>query len=365
MNHVVGFAPGRANIIGEHVDYNDGWVLPFAVDQYTRVRLQESPDQNHRVVSSSFGEELFPTGTLRPSHSWADYVKGVVHVLQQRFSIELPPLLLTVSSDVPIGAGLSSSAAIEVATLFAIESFFDLLLEPKERFLLCQKAENDFVGVRCGVMDQFISVFGKEGFAIFLDTQSMEYEAIPMTMEDGQWWILNTRVQHALGSGEYNTRRVQCEEILHILKKNSFRDIALEDLKRNQLGDLLYRRAKHVVSEMTRTVHCRKALEERDWSTVGTLLYTTHESLQNDFEVSCEELDYIVQYLRDRGVQGARMMGGGFGGSVIALIQESLAPSIVPSLEREYKGKFEIDMMSFPVSPAQGAYIQKKGSRDV
>ncbi len=362
MKHVVGVAPGRANIIGEHVDYNDGWVLPFAVDQYTQVSLKESPDRNHRVISSSFGEEFFPTGNLTPSHSWSDYVKGIVHVLQQRFSIIFPPLCLTVSSDVPIGAGLSSSAAIEVATLIAIESFFDLAFEPKERFLLCQKAENEFVGVRCGVMDQFISVFGKEGNALFLDTQSMEYDAIPVTMADGRWWILNTRVQHALGSGEYNARRAQCEEILYLLKKKSFREVALEDLKRDRLGDLLYRRARHVVSEMARTVHCRKALVERDWSTVGTLLYSTHESLQNDYEVSCDELDFIVQYLRDRGVQGARMMGGGFGGSVIALIQDSLVRSVIPSLEHDYQGKFEIDMMSFPVSPARGAYIQEKGS---
>lgn len=361
MRQVIVSAPGRANIIGEHVDYNQGWIIPFAVDRYTKVTLTPSHDKMHRIISPSFGEDVFPVGDMTPSRAWSDYVKGVIQVLQQHTAMRFPPLSFTVESDVPVGAGLSSSAAIEVATLIAIEAFFELPLNNEQRYLLAQQAENEFVGVRCGIMDQFISVMGRKDYAVCLDTQSMQYEYLPIRMDEYQWWILNTNVKHSLGSGEYNIRRAQCEQAVRALRRSGFRDIQMNDLDRDILGELLFKRARHVVSEMTRTLQCKEALIDREWIRVGQLLYETHESLQNDYEVSCDELDYVVMFLRNRGVCGARMMGGGFGGSVITLIQAGHDEGILPALSKDYHQHFGIELEAWPVSPSQGAKVIVEG----
>lgn len=361
MKQVIAHAPGRANIIGEHVDYNQGWIIPFAVDRYTQVTLTHSEDKEHHIISRDFGEETFPVGDMIPSHAWSDYVKGMIQILQQHTSMHFPPLSFKVKSDVPVGAGLSSSAAIEVATLIAIEAFFELPLSIEQRYFLAQQAENQFVGVRCGIMDQFISVMGKKDHAVFLDTHNMQYVYLPLRMDEYQWWIINTNVKHSLGSGEYNIRRAQCEQAVRALKPSGFRDIQMEDLDRNILDDLLLKRARHVVSEMRRTLQCKEALISRDWIRVGQLLYETHESLQNDYEVSCDELDYVVAFMRNRGVCGARMMGGGFGGSVIALIQSGRGEEIVPVLAKDYHRHFGIELDACSVIPSQGAEIVEGG----
>jgi len=360
QNTVVARAPGRANIIGEHVDYNDGFILPFAIDRYTSVRIQPSEDGFFHLSSTGYGEESFSPGILQHQGDWQDYVKAVVNVLQQQLQSDLPPLRIHVSSDVPAGAGLSSSAAIEVATMMACKEFFGLNLSAEQVYLWCQKAENEFVGVRCGIMDQFISVMARKNHAVFLDTMNMEYEYVPI---QAKFLVVNTGVSHALGSGEYNVRRNQCEEALAVLGKTSFRQLTLSMLQeqRDKLETTIFRRARHVISENARVLQCKQALQENNLILAGELMTRTHQSLKEDYETSCEEADFLVDHLlQNPAIAGARIMGGGFGGSVIALVLQEIPPIFLQELSRKYSDRFQVEPQFYPVEPSEGATVARE-----
>lgn len=356
-----GIAPGRANIIGEHVDYNDGYILPFAIDKVTEVNVENSSDGLIHIISEGYGEECFAPEELKKTDKWTDYIKGVICVLSENTGMKIEALTYRVISNVPIGAGLSSSAAVEVATAEALNGFYRLNMSESEIYTFAQKAENEFVGMKCGIMDQFISVTGRENNAVFLDIMSMKYEYVPVDEDKFKFIIVNSNVKHSLGDSEYNKRREECEEALEALGKKSFRELFPEELEesRNLLTYEQYKRARHVVEENRRVLDCRVALEKADVVKVGMLLNLTHESLRDFYEVSCEEIDYIVE--RFKGfpqVLGGRIMGGGFGGSAIILCTGYDFLDRIKELEEEYKNRFGVEFDIYRVKPSKGAYFE-------
>jgi len=353
-----GYAPGRVNIIGEHVDYNDGYIFPFAIERKTTVHIKNATDSTFLIRSEGFGSLRIDPENIEQQGNWADYVKGVFWVLKRHGRFPLSPITLDISSDVPIGAGLSSSASIEVATLAALNGFFNLSLDEKTVIDYANEAENAFVGVQCGIMDQFASVMGKEGHAIFMDTQSGDFEYVPIDLGEKTFIIINSKVSHALGSGEYNLRRSECALCLKSLHRNSFRDLSVDELyeKRALLSPEAYNRGLHVLTEIERALLCKNALIEKDWPRVGRLLAQSHESLRDNYNVSCEEIEYLIEQVsRFPSVLGARIMGGGFGGSLIALAESEAIPSLLSELEEGYFRRYRIRLEGYPVKPSEGA----------
>src|SRR5687768_1310388 len=323
-------APGRVNLIGEHTDYNDGFVMPAALNFSTWATVAPRDDRKVSVFSENFAEQLEfdldDSGAAADGH-WSDYVRGVAFMLE-RAGHHLRGATLSIRSEVPIGSGLSSSAAIEVATARALLENSGLNLDPVELAKLCQRAENEFVGMRCGIMDQFISCCGQKGKALLLDCRSLSYELLPLP-EDARLVICNTMVRHELATGEYNARRAECEAgVSHFAgirpEVRALRDVTEADLDRygKDLPEVIRRRCRHVITENARVLEAGAALEKGDLNSFGQLMNKSHESLRDDFEVSCAELDLMVELARPlAGVYGARMTGGGFGGCTIYLVK--------------------------------------------
>ena len=322
-------APGRVNLIGEHTDYNEGYVMPAAIDFSCWVAIGVRDDHKLVVYSENFGETAearLDDDHLQRSGKWSDYPIGVATILQQA-GYQLRGANLYIKGEVPLGAGLSSSAAIEVATAFALLESSGHAIDRVRTALLCQRAENEFVGARCGIMDQFIAGHGRAAHALMLDCRSLQYRLLPLP-ESVHLVICNTMVKHELASGEYNKRRSECEEaarrIAEVLPQvKALRDVTPQQLEehRSRLSPVVYKRAKHVVSEDDRVLAAASALEKGDINHFGKLMYESHRSLRDDYEVSCKELDLMVEIAsRQRGVYGARMTGGGFGGCTINLV---------------------------------------------
>lgn len=347
-------APGRINIIGEHTDYNDGYVLPFAVNKFVFCAIRKNHSEKVRIFSNLFKEiDEFDINDLenKSDKFWVNYPKGVLWVLKTH-GYEFGGMDIFLDSNLPVGAGLSSSAAIEMAVLNAVSTINGIEIDRRTMAKIGQKAENEFVGVRCGIMDQFTSAFGKKNQAIFLDTLNLEYKYVPLNLEKYRFLVINTNVKHSLASGEYNLRRAQCEEVLKLTKKKSFRDLKLEDLR--DLPKILKNRATHVLLENERVLKSVKALEDGDIEELGILLYQSHESLRDLYEVSCEELDFVVDFLKDKDVIGARMVGGGFGGAVLALVGED-EEDLKKELSMSFKERFLIDLSFENVDSEDGA----------
>jgi len=323
-------APGRVNLIGEHTDYNDGFVMPAAIEFSTFVAAAPRPDRKLSIYSENFSESReFPLddpGAHGEKH-WSDYVRGVAFALE-RTGHKVCGADLYIRGEVPIGSGLSSSAAIEVSTALALLAVSGIELDRKQIALLGQRAENEFVGMRCGIMDQFISCHGKANHALMLDCRSLDYRLLPLP-ENARLVICNTMVHHALAGGEYNKRRADCEAgVKHLAQFlpgiKALRDVTLPQLEQygNGLPEVVYRRCRHVVSEDGRMEQAAAALNGGHLDTFGELMYASHASLRIDYAVSCEELDIMVDLAsRVKGVYGARMTGGGFGGCTINLVQ--------------------------------------------
>ncbi|MDG2308412.1 MAG: galactokinase [Candidatus Binatia bacterium] len=359
-------APGRVNLIGEHTDYNEGWVLPVAIGLGTRVAFGPASGGGLTVVSTAFPDESveIPLGVApaRRNH-WSDYVHGVLRELEAA-SVTVPPAALLVDSDVPLGAGLSSSASLEVATAWALLALADHGMAPTEVALLCQRAENDFVGTRCGIMDMFISCLGREGQALLLDCRSREvsYVGIPDSTEIV---IVNSGVRHSLAAGEYNRRRAQCESAVATLARanpaiGSLRDVAAGDLDRvdSLLGGVERRRARHVVTENARVQGFVTALLAGDLTTAGGLLDESHRSLRDDYEVSCPELDSLVDLAHRRpALLGARMTGGGFGGCTVNLVRAGQGRLFLDGLTSDYREQTGRALEGWITRPAPGAYV--------
>jgi galactokinase len=363
--HIVA-APGRVNLIGEHIDYNDGFVLPMAIERYVVIAAdteENSATPVAKLFSADMNESVsIPLDTpLQPGfQSWSAYIAGVIAGFQKR-NIKIPSFNAVISSNLPLGAGLSSSAALEVAMATLLEAITGHTLEPAEKALLCQKAEHEFAGVPCGIMDQFSSVFGKQNELILLDCQSQKIEAIPFITDDVTILITNTNTHHELADGEYATRRSQCDSALEKLNQTSWREIKMEDLEntRAKLTEIEYRRAHHIITEIERTTQAAKAFAINDWTQVGKLMNASHRSLRNDFQVSCKELDILVELALEMSdsVYGSRMTGAGFGGSTVTLMKTDHAETVQNTLNEKYQEQTGLTPQSFITRPAQGAHI--------
>jgi len=360
-------APGRVNLIGEHIDYCDGFVMPFAIDRYIVIAGCANGTSQARVTDNAFPETTIldltqPQEEGQPK--WSNYIRGVIRGFQDR-GHHIPGFDAFILSSVPGGAGLSSSAALECATATFLEGLLDTRLETREKALLCQKAEHDFAHVPCGIMDQFASAFGKANRLVLIDCRSGEPELVPFENPDLTVLVSNTMVHHELSDGGYAVRRKHTEDGLAILGKASWRDVTAADVQANwdKLGDPVNRRSRHVVGEIARTIAAAAALARNDFETLGPLMAASHDSLRDDFEVSCKELDILVEIARkigrNGGVIGARMTGGGFGGSTVTLCESRKASEIAATLAAEYEKATGITPQIFASRPSQGAHLVK------
>ncbi|HZL79641.1 MAG TPA: galactokinase, partial [Candidatus Limnocylindrales bacterium] len=304
------------------------------------------------------------TPVTKGQPKWSNYIRGVLAGFQNR-GVKIPALDIVLSSTVPLGGGLSSSAALEVCTATLIEAATGKPIDPVEKALLAQKAEHDFAGVPCGIMDQFISVMGKENNLLLLDCRTRKTELVPMNDPSVALLIVNTNVKHELGSGEYARRRAECEAAAKILGVASLRDATADQLERakGRMSEVVYRRARHVIGEIERTVHAAEGIRASNWPGVGNLMYASHASLRDDYEVSCKELDVVVEIAENigykGGVYGCRMTGGGFGGCTVALVKADAVDAITKKIAADYKIKTGIDATIFSSRPASGATIIK------
>ena len=357
-------APGRVNLIGEHTDYNDGFVMPSAIGFYTWIAASPRSDKILRVRSEEFHETLdLSLHDLAgpPRRHWSDFVRGVAAVLLDR-DYDVKGANLIIEGQVPIGAGLSSSASLEVATAFALLSASQRDADPLELAKLCQRAEHEFVGTRCGIMDQFIAVFGQVNHALMLDCRSLQAKALAIP-HDVRLVICNSMVKHDLASGEYNRRRADCEAGVSILKKSLPHVIALRDvtpaqleIHRGELPEIVYRRCRHVTTENQRVLDAGGALRSGNLEQFGRLMYDSHRSLRDDYEVSCRELDLLVDIASQcEGVHGSRMTGGGFGGCTITLVGSREVKGFQEELSNRYKEATAITPAIYVCSAAQGA----------
>lgn len=362
---VTAAAPGRVNLIGEHIDYCDGFVLPFAIDRYIVMAAALNGTNEARVATALGGEPaILPLNVPQEisAPKWANYLRGVFQGFQQR-GHHLPGFDAYILSSVPGGAGLSSSAALECCVATLLEGLVDTVLDTKEKALLCQKAEHDFAGVPCGIMDQFASAFGKPNRLILIDCKTGEPELVPFENPDLTVLIANTMVHHELSDGGYAARRKNTEDGLAVIGKASWRDATLADVEANwdALGDPVNRRSRHVVGEIARTIAAAEALAKNDFEALGPLMAASHDSLRDDFEVSCQELDLMVDIARaigrSGGVIGARMTGGGFGGSTVTLCESSKAREIAATLSSKYHEATGITPQIFASRPSLGAHL--------
>lgn len=338
-------APGRVNLIGEHTDYNEGFVMPAAINFHTWVAIAGRDDRTLNVFSDKYPEPV--TFDLDrpapPQHAWSDYVFGVAAKLEAG-GFRLRGADLLIHGDVPVGAGLSSSASLEVATGLALLTASGHTVDRKRLAQLCQAAENDFVGMRCGIMDQFVSAHAEANRALLLDCRSLEYHLLPL-IPDTRLVICNSMVHHSLAGSEYNTRRAQCEEGVKIVQSRypqvrALRDVTIDMLQTviEQLPEVVLRRCRHVVSENQRVEEAGNALRGQNAYHFGRLMWASHRSLKDDFEVSCKELDVLVEVaMATNGVYGARMTGGGFGGCTVNLVAASAVDAFREAVSSDYK----------------------------
>jgi galactokinase len=359
-------SPGRVNIIGEHTDYNNGFVLPAAIDKAIYVAIAKSKEDTISLYSEEFQQEhgVEVNKVERSEKQWPNYILGVVDQLIKR-GYNIPGFNLSIDGDVPIGAGLSSSAAVECATAFALNELFQLKIPKSELILIAQKAEHEFAGVMCGIMDQFASMFGKKDHVIRLDCQTLEYEYEPLQLGGYKVLLLNTNVEHSLASTEYNTRRKECAEGVELVKKhypevNSLRNVTMDMLNEcvKDKNDVVYKRCKYVVEEIERLLSACEALKAGNVKVLGEKMFATHDGLSNEYEVSCKELDFLVDQVRNNpAVLGARMMGGGFGGCTINLVKEEAIPELIDTVSKSYQEAMGRTLTAYVVQIEDGTSI--------
>ena len=370
MNEVktlVAKAPGRINIIGEHLDYNDGHVLPASIQLTTqfRFRINGTPSTvnfDAKNVNETYSFNLNDYAPI--DGNWQNYVMGVVNELQ-KLGGQITGFDASFEGTVPIGSGMSSSAALECSLATGLNALFDLGFSKKQIINACINAEHNFVGIKCGVMDQFASMMGKQGQAMLLDCMTLEYEYVPLEMDEHHFLLLNTNVTHELSSSEYNKRRQQCEDGLafikeHFLEVKSFRDVKL-DMVTSLIGKMNavnYNRCHHVVMEEQRVMEAVQVLQANDLSRLGELMYDSHDSLSQLYEVSCPELDFLVDQTRsDKAILGSRMMGGGFGGCTINMVQKEQTEAIIKRISEAYRKQLGKELTAYVVETGPGAHV--------
>jgi galactokinase len=356
-------APGRVNLIGEHTDYNEGFVFPIAIDRETFVAARSRPDHTVRSYTAQFDQEdSFEIDRIErsPDKPWANYVRGVVKGILAR-DLPITGADLLISSDVPLGSGLSSSASLEVAVGYAIQLLNNINLLGEELALLAQGAENSFVGMQCGIMDQFMAALGRAGHALLLDCRDLSYTPIPIP-PDVRVVVCDSGVRHSLVGSEYNERRAACQQAVALLKGRLPRIAALRDVTPEQLeanADLLppavLPRARHVVSEISRTLRAAEALERGKLADFGALMFESHASLRDDYEVSVPAIDTLVEIARGLpGCYGSRITGGGFGGSTVSLVNTGAVTAFAKALGAEYQARVGRQATILICTPSEG-----------
>ncbi len=359
-------SPGRVNIIGEHTDYNEGFVLPAAIDKAAYAAIGKREDNEVHLYSVEFREHYNTTiDAIRPVQlPWANYILGVAdQFIQQGY--QPGGFNLVIHGNVPIGAGLSSSAAVECATAYAIKEAFGFDTGRQEIARMAQMAEHHFAGVKCGIMDMFASIFGKKDHLIRLDCRSLEFAYVPIAMDGIRIVLMNTNVKHSLASSEYNTRRAQCEKGVDLVKEHvpsvsSLRDVSLEMLRSyvEPIDPLVYKRCRYVVEENERLLMACEDLVKGDIGSLGRKIYRSHEGLSKEYEVSCRELDYLVEQVHgEKAVLGARMMGGGFGGCTINLVQEDAIEELVQKVRRNYEKDMNRELTVYVAEVEDGTSV--------
>ena len=342
-------APGRVNLIGEHTDYNNGFVLPGAIDKKIVIAVAKNDGHDINIYANQFNEKFsFSPHNIEKSSSWKNYVLGVTYFFQQQTRPLTFGLDVIIDGDVPVGGGMSSSAALCSGFGLALNQLFNGGLSRMDLAFIGQKTEHEFVGAKVGIMDQFASLHGKAGHLIKLDCRDMSYEYIPFDFPQFKIVMVNTMVKHSLAGTEYNDRRHQCEEGVKILQQfypniQSLRDVSVEELhqKKDALDPVVYQRCKYVVEEIDRVQRAAQLLKDGDLASFGLLMYETHEGLSKEYEVSCPELDYLVEQAKVLSyVAGSRMMGGGFGGCTINVVEASQVDNFISVIQPKYQEAF-------------------------
>jgi galactokinase len=357
---LVAAAPGRVNLIGEHIDYSDGFVLPFAIKDRTLVAARKRNDSTVRIASAQRRNKIVTVdiNNVKPGlkGEWERYALGVLWALGVKEGVDL-----LIDGHVPLGAGLSSSAALECSVATAMNHLFDMGYNLEELARLTQKAENQYVGVPCGIMDQSVSLMATQGFALLLDCRDLSTKNIPFDVASSglELLIIDTQAHHALTDGGYAERRASCESVVAKLGIASLRELTMEQLEKSRglLTETEFVRARHAVTEMQRVLDCVKALSDSNFELVGELLNQSHASLRDDYTVSCSELDTAVEASLTAGALGSRMVGGGFGGSAIALIQASKTTETIKAIEKAFSSKRFKAPRFFTSLPSQGAEL--------
>ncbi|MFZ1750496.1 MAG: galactokinase [Saprospiraceae bacterium] len=358
------FSPGRINIIGEHTDYNDGFVFPGAVNKGIVAAIAKSDSNISTVFAADKMESIeFSLSAVKPhaEGSWQNYILGVVSELQNRSKV-IGNFNIVFGGDIPGGAGMSSSAALENSVVFGLNEIFDLGLTKNEMILVSQKAEHHYVGVKCGIMDQYASMFGIKDHALLLDCRTVEAKPFKIDFKDYELLLINTNVKHSLSDSAYNDRRSVCESIAGMLNVKALRDATEYDLTtiQNTITPENYQKALFVIQENERAIKASKAMEEGDLIGLGNLIYASHEGLQHQYKVSCEELDFLVDQAKlNKNVLGARMMGGGFGGCTINLIKKSEKSAFSNSIADAYANRFKKDCSIYEIELSDGTGIIK------
>ena len=356
------FSPGRINLIGEHTDYNEGFVFPAAIDLGIALAIQKSAS-NRSCVYALNKEEMYEIdlSNLAPlkDGGWRNYVLGVVGELA-KIGITVGNFDSVFAGNIPGGAGMSSSAALENSFVFALNELFDLQMEKKDMILISQKAEHNYVGVKCGIMDQYASMLGEKESALLLDCRSIKSQPFKIQLQNLQLVLVNTNVKHDLSESAYNDRRNVCEKVARLLNIQSLRDASESSLDRikNQLSDSEYKKALYVVRENKRVQLFSEAILNKDYTSMGKLLYETHEGLSKNYKVSCDELDFLVEKTKSMDtVYGARMMGGGFGGCTINLVLESAVDTFKTEISKQFLEEFSTPCSIYDVTISQGTHL--------
>jgi galactokinase len=363
-------SPGRINIIGEHVDYNDGFVMPAAINKYICFAVSKNDDSHCTLIAKDLNEayKFDLNDALKPiDKMWANYILGVLHQLKEK-GCALKGFNVVFSSTIPMGAGLSSSAALECGIGYAMNSLFDLNLSKEQIALIGQKAEHTFAGVNCGIMDQFASVFGRKNSVIKLDCNTLKYEYYKADFKKYSLLLLDSNVKHTHLTSGYNVRRQEVEQGLAIIKQHfpevkTFRDcteLMVLGLKET-FGATVYKRCRFVVKEIQRVRDAAMALADSDFKKLGQLMSETHQGLSKEYEVSCDEIDFLVDAVQhEPSVLGSRMMGGGFGGCSINLIEKGTEDALIEKVAQQYRDAFGIELKAYKVKIAKGTTLYKK-----
>jgi galactokinase len=378
-------SPGRINLIGEHIDYNHGFVLPAAIDKFIEVAIGKRADGAIHMVAADLGETIIvPTHNLMPHPTaWVNYIIGVVDQVlnteNNNASIEINLVSkredlaagfdICIQGNIPLGAGLSSSAALESAVLFALNELYSLSLTKMQMALMAQQAEHKFAGVHCGLMDMFASLHGQKNKAILLDCDSLAFTYYPIALNDYSIVLFDTQIKHALASSEYNTRRLECEQGLKLIQDKyptvkTFRDISIEQVEETTTREKnakVYQRSKYVVEEMQRVQLAVQDLAKGDMQAFGKKMFETHKGLSSLYEVSCPELDFLVEAVsNNENVLGARMMGGGFGGCTINIIKKTAVEEITKELTARYAQVMHKELAVYITSIEEGTHVEEE-----